>query len=114
MALSKNEVDNIIKGFIDELQQVMPLKEVILFGSYAQGKAKEYSDIDLAIISNWFGKKTKIESMKQLSRMAASYNTRIEAIPFTEEEYDNLDNRTFLAGIVKTGRSYRNLCAGRP
>jgi len=44
--------------------------------------------------------------MQYLSRAAASYNTLIEAIPFSAKEYRELDKRTFLASIVKTGRRY--------
>jgi len=106
MALSEDQVDEIIKGFIARLSQEIPVKEIILFGSYASGNPKEYSDIDLAVISDWFEGMTKIESMQYLSRIAASYNSLIEALPFTEKEYKNLDKRTFLAGIVKTGRNY--------
>ncbi len=106
MALSKDKLDKIIKGFISKLEDEIPVKEVILFGSYAHGNAKEYSDIDLAIISNWFQDKKHIENMQYLSRLAAEYNSLIEALPFTAEEYRSLDKRTFLASIVKNGRRY--------
>ena len=106
MALSTNKVDEIIEGFIRQLADEIPVEEVILFGSYARGNAKEYSDIDLAIISDWFRGKPYIENMQYLSRCAASYNSLIEALPFTGEEYKKLDKKTFLAGIVKTGCKY--------
>jgi len=104
MALSEDKVIEIIRGFWIELKQEIPIKELILFGSYAQGTAKEYSDIDLAVVSDWFEGKPKIENMQHLSKIAASYNSLIEALPFTEEEYTNLDKRSFLASIIKTGR----------
>jgi predicted nucleotidyltransferase len=107
MALPKDQVDKIITGFISRLVTEIPVDEVILFGSYAHGNPKEHSDIDLAVISDWFRDKTRIESMQYLSRMAAGYNTLIEAIPFTAEEYRQLDRRTFLASIVREGKSYR-------
>ena len=107
MALSKSKLKEIIQGFISFLVKEIPVDDVILFGSYAQGKAKDHSDIDLAIISNWFSDKPRIESLQFLSRMAAKYNTLIEALPFTTDEYNNLDKRTFLANIVKTGLPYR-------
>jgi predicted nucleotidyltransferase len=47
MALSEDQVIKIIRGFITELRREIPIKEVILFGSYARGNPKEYSDIDL-------------------------------------------------------------------
>lgn len=106
MALSKDQVDEIIKGFISRLVNEIPVEKVVLFGSYARGNPKEHSDIDLAIISDWFRDKTRIESMQYLSRIAASYNTLIEAIPFTNEEYRQLDKRTFLATILKNGKTY--------
>lgn len=109
MALSEDQVVEIIKGFIVRLRQEIPIREIILFGSYALGNPKEYSDIDLALISDWFKARPKIENMRYLSRIAANYNTMIEALPFTEEEYKNLDKRSFLASIVKNGRNYTNL-----
>jgi len=104
MALSEDKLIDIISGFYAELKQEIPIKALILFGSYARGNAKEYSDIDLAVISDWFEGKPKIESMQYLSKITATYNSLIEALPFTEEEYINLDNRSFLASIIKTGR----------
>jgi predicted RNase H-like HicB family nuclease/predicted nucleotidyltransferase len=103
----------IISGFIAELRREIPIKEIILFGSYAQGNPKEYSDIDLAVISDWFVGKPKIENMQYLSRIAAAYNSLIEALPFTEEEYRNLDKRSFLASIVKSGRNSSELIEKR-
>ncbi|MDY7034408.1 MAG: nucleotidyltransferase domain-containing protein [Thermodesulfobacteriota bacterium] len=60
MALSKDTLDKIIRGFISRLSSEIPVEEVVLFGSYAHGNAKEHSDIDLAIISDWFQDKTHI------------------------------------------------------
>ena len=109
MALSKAKINEIIKGFVLMLRQEIPIKEIILFGSYAHGQPKEYSDIDIAVISDWFEGRPKIENMQYLSRIAAAYNSLIEALPFTEQEYKNLDKRSFLASIVKTGRNYSEL-----
>jgi predicted nucleotidyltransferase len=104
MVLSEDEIIEIVRGFYAELKEEIPIKGFILFGSYAQGNAKEYSDIDLAVISDWFKGKPNIENMQYLSKIAAAYNSLIEALPFTEEEYTNLDKRSFLASIIKTGR----------
>lgn len=106
MALSKGGLDKIIRGFVSRLTNEIPVEEIILFGSYAQGNEKEHSDIDLAVISDWFQGKAHIENMQYLSRLAANYNSLIEALPFTVEEYRNLDKRTFLASVVKNGRRY--------
>jgi predicted nucleotidyltransferase len=106
MALSEDKLDEIIQGFVSILENEIPIYDVILFGLYARGKPKEHSDIDLAIISDWFSNKIHIENMQYLSRIAANYNSLIEALPFTIEEYKSFDKRTFLANVLKTGRRY--------
>ena len=44
---SEDRLDEIIAGFVARLSREISVEEVILFGSYAHGKAKEHSDIDL-------------------------------------------------------------------
>ena len=63
MAFSEDQIIEIIKGFIARLRQEIPIKQLILFGSYAHGNPKEYSDIDLAVISDWFEGKPKIDTV---------------------------------------------------
>jgi predicted nucleotidyltransferase len=106
MALQEDQVNRIIRGFIARLEQEIPVQEVILFGSYAEGKPEAHSDIDLAVISDWFEGKPAIENLKFLSRIAARYNTMIEALAFTEKEYHKIDHRCLLARIVQTGKKY--------
>lgn len=109
MALHENQVDGIIRGFIARLEQEIPIREVILFGSYAQGTPQEHSDIDLAVISDWFEGKPTIENLKFLARIACRVNTLIEAFPFTEKEYREIDRRSLLARIVQTGKKYKTI-----
>ena len=106
MAVAEDKIEEIIKGFIAGLCEEIDIEEVILFGSYARGDAKEHSDIDLAIISDWFKDKSHIKNMQFLSRKAARYNSLIEALPFTVQEYNNPDQRTLLAGIIKSGKKF--------
>ncbi len=106
MAVAENKIDDIINGFITTLTDEIDIEEVILFGSYARGDAKEHSDIDLAIVSDWFRDKPHIKNMQFLSLKAAKFNSLIEALPFTVQEYRNPDKRTLLAGIIKSGRRF--------
>jgi len=107
MALQENQLDSIVRGFIARIEEEIPVKEVILFGSYAEGRPNEYSDIDLAIVSRSFENKPAIENLKYLLRVAASYNPMIEALPFTESEYADPDSRGLLASILKRGKKYK-------
>jgi predicted nucleotidyltransferase len=109
MALREDQVHQIILGFIARLEQEIPVHEVILFGSYAQGKPEKHSDIDLAVISDWFENRPTIENLTFLARIAARYNSLIEALPFTETEYKNTDPRTLLSQIVQTGKKFKTV-----
>ena len=109
MALREDQVSGIIHGFIARLEQEIPVREVILFGSYAQGTPREHSDIDLAVISDWFEGKPAIENLTFLSRIASRYNTLIEALPFTQKEYERVDQRSLLSRIVRTGKKFKTV-----
>jgi len=50
MVLSKDEVIKLVNEFIQVLRQQHDVREVYLFGSFAKGMAKEYSDVDLAVV----------------------------------------------------------------
>lgn len=64
----------------------IPIAELIIFGSYAKGKAKGYSDIDLAIVSPKFGKDL-IGELQFLLKQIRNVDDRIEPIPVSLEEY---------------------------
>lgn len=110
MYTPEDSLEDIIKGFIERLSNDIDIDEVILFGSYASGTSDRHSDIDLAIISDSFLGKSHIKNMQYLSLMAAKYNSEIEALPFTYQEYKNLDHRTFLASVVKSGKKIYSKC----
>ena len=48
-------VQQIIDRYMTALRENnVPIRHAILFGSYAQGKYKEWSDIDIALVSDIF------------------------------------------------------------
>ncbi|PIQ72250.1 hypothetical protein COV86_04010, partial [Candidatus Roizmanbacteria bacterium CG11_big_fil_rev_8_21_14_0_20_35_14] len=76
-----NEIENYIKVLIKN--KINPEK-IILYGSFAKEKAHQYSDIDIAVISDQFGK-DEIEELMELERLTIDVSDRIEAIPLTND-----------------------------
>ncbi len=77
------------KKFIDELVIVgIPVSKAYLYGSYAKGKAKSYSDIDICVVSPNFGKDL-IDEMVKLRQISRRVDDRIEALPFGINDIDN-------------------------
>lgn len=74
---------------------------IVLFGSQANGTATEWSDIDLAVISNDFGGKNSVERMEVLAKAIADVWEPIEALGFTPEEWERGDSA--MAQIAREG-----------
>ena len=70
-------------------------RRAVLFGSYVQGQADEYSDIDLVVIAPEFDGSREISLIKALWRATASAN-RIEPIPCGEQEWETDQGRPIL------------------
>ena len=66
----------------------MSFEKVILFGSYAKGNAHPYSDIDIAIVSKFFGK-DDFKEMSKLNALTYGVDTRIEVHPISSTNFSN-------------------------
>ena len=79
----EEKVKQIINRFVDILvKKGIRIDQVILYGSYASGNMKQYSDIDLAIISPDFGN-DKFEESKLLLQAAWRVDPRIQPMPIS-------------------------------
>jgi uncharacterized protein len=84
--------DNIIKKinlFLDELRKNnIDIKSAILFGSYASGNYDEWSDIDLAIVSDAFtGDRYADKDMIRKYKTVVDWD--ISPLPFKQEDFEN-------------------------
>jgi len=102
MVKKRREIENIIKRYITELKRLgVEVSQVILYGSYAKGKPKEYSDIDIAIISPSFYKLDIFERQLILSKAHHKFGEPIEPIGLTPEQVKR--KKGFAREIVDTG-----------
>jgi predicted nucleotidyltransferase len=91
----------ILKRYIVELERNnIHLKAAILFGSYAMGNYKEFSDIDIALVSDDF-QGVRFSDKEKIKRPTLAVDYRIDPLPFKSEDFteDNL----FVKEILKTG-----------
>lgn len=59
-----------------------------LYGSYAKGGAKPYSDIDICVVSRGFGEDL-VSEMVKLKQISRRIDDRIEALPFGTEDIND-------------------------
>lgn len=82
-------IQRAISAFIKELKKrKIRVAKVILYGSRASGRAHEYSDIDVAVVSPDFGKDRYREGAK-LFEIACTIDPRIEPVPISLSSYKN-------------------------
>ena len=71
-------------------------RRAVLFGSYVQGQADEYSDIYLVVIAPEFDGSREISLIKALWQATISADNRIEPIPCGEQEWETDQCRPIL------------------
>ncbi len=84
----EKEIIKKIEEFVKALKRDnINVAKVILYGSRASGKAHEYSDIDVAIVSPDFGK-DRFEEGVRLFKIACEIDSLIEPVPISLESYE--------------------------
>ena len=85
------KVRDTIARYLQALNQHnIPIKEAILFGSYANGTSQEWSDIDIALVSDIFDG-DRINDKDKIRKITLSVSSEIEVLPFSPRDF-NLQN----------------------
>lgn len=88
MKLNKKIIHNTNKFIKRVHMSGIPVSRAYIFGSYAKGSAKSYSDIDVCVVSRKFGKDF-IDEMVQLQMLSQDIDSRIEPIPIHPKDFEN-------------------------
>lgn len=102
MAYSKDEAITLIKSFLNIIGSEIPVERAYLFGSYATEQARDYSDIDLAIITPVLTKNNSFDINRKVFHRAMLFNVDIEPICFSTMEFE-LEQLPIIASIKQTG-----------
>lgn len=101
MAVVADEAIGVLERFLKLIKEAnIRIERAILFGSYATGKAHEWSDIDVAIVSPDFSG-IRFNDAKMLTSFLLKVDSRIELHPFKPEDFTEDD--FFVCEILKNG-----------
>lgn len=78
-----------IKNFSKKLSKYYKIDKIILFGSFARGDYKEWSDIDLLIVSEDFKNIKKVKRAFDLYNYW-KYKYPVDFLCYTPEEFNKL------------------------
>ena len=102
MVTTDVEIDDLVRSLVSQLEPKFPVSKVILFGSYASGSPKKWSDIDVAILSPAFSGIPIWRRQELLAESLAEPDVRLSPIGYAPEELSS--PTPFLREIIRTGR----------
>ncbi len=102
MAADDEALSGVIKSYVADVKNAIPIDRAFLFGSHARGTATEESDIDVCFFSKNFENLSMLDIMRPLFRLARKYRgIDIEPMGFPTSELGN-DN-PLVKEILRTG-----------
>lgn len=98
----------VVKGVKSYLRAVnargLPVSFGVIFGSQVTGRAHEWSDIDLVVVSPRFDGKRRRNDIHALWRTAIRTDTRIEPIPCGEKQWEEDDSSAIIEIARREGK----------
>ncbi len=101
MADIPNKIQRIIAQYLASLKDHgFQIQDAILFGSYARGNANQWSDIDLALVSNEF-EGIRFTDKNKIRKITISISSDLEILPFNPKDFTSSD--PLVKEILDTG-----------
>ena len=99
--MTPESVLKLAKKFLKRIEEEgIPVESAYLFGSWVNGRATEFSDIDLAIVSSAF-EGTKFYDRRELDKAVIATDTAIE--PHPDRPQDFTAKNLFVKEIIEKG-----------
>ena len=87
MADVPDHIRRIIGQYLTSLRDHgFQIQDAILFGSYASGRANQWSDIDLALVSNEF-EGVRFKDKYRIRKITISVSTDLDVLPFNPRDF---------------------------
>jgi predicted nucleotidyltransferase len=95
------KITRLLKKYIEKLEENrIPVRQAVLFGSYATGSSNEWSDIDIALISDVF-EGIRIKDRNKIRKITLEISTDLSPLPFRPEDFTAED--PFVREIIEHG-----------
>jgi predicted nucleotidyltransferase len=105
MVKNLSEVRKIVNEYKKELKRHnIRINKIILYGSYARGSPKPYSDIDLVVVSKDLARFPLLKRQEFLAQLTMNIDAPLEVIGYTPQELKKAKDTIFGQIILKTGK----------
>ena len=101
MAKIPDEIRAVIDKYINALEEKnIHVQRAVLFGSYADGRANEWSDIDIALVSESFNG-DRFDDRGKIRKITLSVSSDLSPLPFRPEDF--IPEDPFVKEIMERG-----------
>ncbi|MBI5302443.1 MAG: nucleotidyltransferase domain-containing protein [Chloroflexi bacterium] len=105
MVRTRSQIKTIVNQYVDNLHaRGIQVEQIVLFGFYARQRAREGSDIDLAVIAPQFARLNLRERYETLGLANMTLREPIQAIGFSPRQWRDAERGSFAEEIRRTGR----------
>ncbi len=95
------KITRLLKKYIEKLEENrIPIRQAVLFGSHAAGGSHEWSDIDIALVSEVF-EGVRIKDRRKIRKITLDISTDLSPLPFRPEDFTPED--PFAREIIEHG-----------
>lgn len=106
MVKKQSRIKRITMDLVASLKRKgIKVDRLILYGSYANGKHKSDSDIDVAVVSSSFDNKNMLKRQELLGEAIFGLGEPVEAIGYSYKEFAKRTSLSFLFDIVSNGKT---------
>ena len=110
MVKSASEIKTILRRYKSELgKDRVRVTKMLLYGSYARGKARSYSDIDIVVISPDLKRFSPLKRQEYLAVKTMCVDAPLEVIGYTPEEFRKSSNTIFGQILRETAQPVKNI-----
>jgi len=101
MVKNQGVIIDTLKNYVSALEKnKIRIQQAVLFGSYARGNADQWSDIDVALVSDDFIG-DRFSDRKKIARVTLDVDYNISPITFRPEDFTR--KNFFVEEILETG-----------
>lgn len=102
MVKIKAKIKNKILKYYELIKKEFPVEKIFIFGSYARGTEKEFSDIDVGVVLN-LASKNEIKISAKLWSLARKIDASIEPFCIFKNDFVNHPKASVLEDIINSG-----------
>lgn len=101
--MGKGKVGKSLKIFNSRVKKAFNPEKVLLFGSYASGKAGDYSDVDVLVVSKKFASVPSEDRLDILYELTSDLYPDFHVFGLTPEEFENASMLTTIGEAKVNG-----------